>query len=64
MFLFGTGPVLNMGLFGIFLMAYLPLFAGIFFIMTAFYIKTGSVYLGSIMGTLLVVWILTAGMLI
>jgi hypothetical protein len=64
MFLFGTGPVLNMGLYGIFLMAYLPLFAGIFFIMTAFYIKTGRVYLGSIMGTLLVVWILTAGMLI
>lgn len=64
MFLFGTGPLLNMGLFGIFLMAYLPLFAGIFFIMTAFYIKTGRVYLGSIMGTLLVVWILTTGMLI
>lgn len=64
MFLFGTGPVLNMGLYGIFLMAYLPIFAGIFFIMTAFYIKTGRVYLGSIMGTLLVVWILTAGMLI
>jgi len=64
MFLFGTGPILAMGLYGIFLMAYLPLFAGIFFIMTAFYIRTGRVYLGAIMGTLLVVWILTAGMLI
>ncbi|MGY5878726.1 MAG: hypothetical protein RTV31_00690 [Candidatus Thorarchaeota archaeon] len=64
MFLFGTGPVLAMGLYGIFLMAYIPLFAGIFFIMTAFYIKTGRIYLGSIMGTLLVVWIMTAGMLI
>jgi len=64
MFIFGTGPLLAMGLYGIFLMAYLPIFAGIFFIMTAFYIKTGRVYLGSIMGTLLVVWIMTAGMLI
>ena len=64
MFLFGTGPLLAMGLYGIFLMAYLPIFAGIFFIMTAFYIKTGRVYLGSIMATLLVVWIMTAGMLI
>jgi len=63
-FLFGTGPVLAMGLYGIFLMAYIPIFAGIFFLMTAFYIKTGRVYLGSIVGTLLVVWIMTAGMLI
>ncbi|MHA2024463.1 MAG: hypothetical protein ACW98U_01085 [Candidatus Thorarchaeota archaeon] len=64
MFLFGTGPLLAMGLYGIFLMAYLPIFAGIFFIMTAFYIKTGRIYLGSIVATLLVVWIMTAGMLI
>lgn len=64
MFLFGTGPVLAMGLYGIFLMAYIPIFAGIFFIMTAFYIKTGRIYLGSIVATLLVVWIMTAGMLI
>ncbi|TFH09251.1 MAG: hypothetical protein E4H14_04780 [Candidatus Thorarchaeota archaeon] len=64
MFLFGTGPILVMGLYGIFLMAYIPIFAGIFFIMTAFYIKTGRIYLGTIMGTLLVVWIMTAGMLI
>ncbi|MHA2352691.1 MAG: hypothetical protein ACXABX_06190, partial [Candidatus Thorarchaeota archaeon] len=64
MFLFGTGPLLLMGLYGIFLMAYLPIFAGIFFLMTAFYIKTGRIYLGSIMATLLVVWILTGGMLI
>jgi hypothetical protein len=64
MFLFGTGPLLLMGLYGIFLMAYLPIFAGIFFIMTAFYIKTGRIYLGSIVATLLVVWIMTAGMLI
>ena len=64
MFLFGTGPILAMGLYGIFLMAYLPIFAGIFFIMTAFYIKTGRIYLGSIMATLLVVWIMTGGMLI
>jgi hypothetical protein len=64
MFLFGTGPLLGMGLYGIFLMAYLPIFAGIFFIMTAFYIKTGRIYLGSILATLLVVWIMTAGMLI
>jgi dienelactone hydrolase len=64
MFLFGTGPLLLMGLYGIFLMAYLPIFAGIFFLMTAFYIKTGRIYLGSIVATLLVVWIMTAGMLI
>ncbi len=64
MFLFGTGPLLVMGLYGIFLMAYLPIFAGIFFLMTAFYIKTGRIYLGSIVATLLVVWIMTAGMLI
>ena len=64
MFLFGTGPLLAMGLYGIFLMAYLPIFAGVFFIMTAFYIKTGRIYLGSIVATLLVVWIMTAGMLI
>ena len=64
MFLFGTGPLLVMGLYGIFLMAYLPIFAGIFFLMTAFYLKTGRIYLGSIMATLLVVWIMTGGMLI
>jgi len=64
MFLFGTGPLLVMGLYGIFLMAYLPIFAGIFFLMTAFYIKTGRIYLGSIVATLLVVWIMTGGMLI
>jgi dienelactone hydrolase len=64
MFLFGTGPLLLMGLYGIFLMAYLPIFAGIFFLMTAFYLKTGRIYLGSIIATLLVVWILTGGMLI
>lgn len=64
MFLLGTGPLLLMGLYGIFLMAYIPIFAGIFFLMTAFYIKTGRIYLGSIMATLLVVWILTGGMLI
>ncbi|MHA1481089.1 MAG: hypothetical protein ACTSQZ_06675, partial [Candidatus Thorarchaeota archaeon] len=64
MFLLGTGPILAMGLYGIFLMAYLPLFGGIFFIMTAFYLKTGRIYLGSIVATLLTVWIMTAGMLI
>jgi hypothetical protein len=64
MFLFGTGPILLMGLYGIFLMSYLPLFAGIFFIMTAFYQQTGRIYLGAITATLLVVWIMTAGMLI
>ena len=64
MFLLGTGPLLGMGLFGIFLMAYIPLFAGVFFIMTAFYQQTGRIYLGSIFATLLVVWIMTAGMLI
>ena len=64
MFLFGTGPLLLMGLYGIFLMAYIPIFAGIFFLMTAFYIKTGRIYLGSIVATLLVVWIMTGGMLI
>ncbi len=64
MFLLGTGPILNMGLYGIFLMAYLPIFAGIFFLMTVFYQQTGRIYLGSIMATLLVVWIMTAGMLI
>lgn len=64
MFLFGTGPILLMGLYGIFLMAYLPIFAGIFFIMTAFYQQTGRIYLGAITATLLVAWIMTAGMLI
>ncbi|MBS3794299.1 MAG: alpha/beta fold hydrolase [Candidatus Thorarchaeota archaeon] len=64
MFLLGTGPILLMGLYGIFLMAYLPLFAGIFFIMTAFYQQTGRIYLGAVTATLIVVWIMTAGMLI
>ena len=64
MFLLGTGPVLTMGLFGIFLMSYLPIFGGIFFIMTSFYRRTGRIYLGSMVGTLLMVWIMSAGMLI
>ncbi|MGY5854503.1 MAG: alpha/beta fold hydrolase [Candidatus Thorarchaeota archaeon] len=68
MFLFGTGPLLSFGglfgLYGIFLMQIIPVFAGVFFIMTAFYMKTGRIYLGSITGTLITVWILTAGMLI
>ena len=64
MFLFGTGPILLMGLYGIFLMAYLPIFAGIFFLMTAFYQQTGRIYLGAIMATFIVVWIMTAGMMI
>ncbi len=64
MFLFGTGPILLMGLYEIFLMAYLPIFAGIFFIMTAFYQQTGRIYLGAITATLLVAGIMTAGMLI
>jgi len=64
MFLFGTGPLLLMGLYGIFLMAYIPIFAGIFFLTTAFYQQTGRIYLGAIMATFLVVWIMTAGMII
>jgi pimeloyl-ACP methyl ester carboxylesterase len=68
MFLFGTGPLLSLGglfgLYGIFLMAVLPFFAGIFFIMTAFYIKTGKIYLGSFVGTVLVVWAMAVGSLI
>jgi pimeloyl-ACP methyl ester carboxylesterase len=68
MFLFGTGPLLSLGgffgLYGIFLMAVLPFFAGIFFIMTAFYIKTGRIYLGSFVGTVLVVWVMAVGSLI
>jgi hypothetical protein len=68
MFLFGTGPLLSLGglfgLYGIFLMAVLPFFAGVFFIMTAFYIKTGRIYLGSFVGTVLVVWVMAVGSLI
>jgi dienelactone hydrolase len=68
MFLFNTGPLLALGglfgLYGIFLMQILPLFAGIFFFMTAFFLKTGRIYLGTIVATLLTAWILTAGMLI
>ncbi|NHJ14297.1 MAG: alpha/beta fold hydrolase [Candidatus Thorarchaeota archaeon] len=68
MFLFGTGPLLSFGglfgLYGIFLMQILPFFGGMFFIMTAFYLKTGRVYLGTIIATLLTVWVFTAGMII
>jgi hypothetical protein len=33
--------------------------AGVFlFIMTAFYIKTGKIYLGSFVGTILVFWVM------
>ena len=65
MYLFGTGPVLGsalglmFGLYGIFLMQILPWFAGMFFIATAFYRRTGRIYLGTIMVTILTVWLLT-----
>jgi hypothetical protein len=65
MYLFGTGPVLGstlgllFGLYGVFLMQILPWFAGMFFIATAFYRRTGRIYLGTIMVTILTVWLLT-----
>ncbi|MHA2239983.1 MAG: alpha/beta hydrolase [Candidatus Thorarchaeota archaeon] len=65
MFLFGTGPLLSFGIFfglyGIFAMQILPLLGGIFFVMTAFYRMTGRIYLGTIVGTLLLVWIMSVG---
>ncbi|UYP45740.1 hypothetical protein NEF87_002025 [Candidatus Lokiarchaeum ossiferum] len=65
MFVFGTGPGLSagillffFGLFGIFLMQTLPQFAVIFFVTTAFYRKTGKIYLGAFTATLLSAWIM------
>lgn len=62
MFLLGTGPVLAFGglfgLYGVFLMQILPWFGGMFFLMTAFYLKTGRIYLGSITVTILSVWLM------
>lgn len=65
MILFGTGPGLSagillffFGLFGIFLMQTLPQFAVIFFVTTAFYRKTGKIYLGAFTATLLSAWIM------
>lgn len=65
MIVFGTGPGLSagillffFGLFGIFLMQTLPQFALIFFVTTAFYRKTGKIYLGAFTATLLSAWIM------
>ena len=64
MVILGTGPVLALGglfgLYGIFLMQILPFFAGMFFLMTAFYLKTGRIYLGTISATILTVWVMAA----
>lgn len=66
MYLFGTGPGFSflgllggiMGLYGIFLMQSLPQFALVFFIMVALYRKTGKIYVGSWVGTIITAWIL------
>ncbi|MFX1250107.1 MAG: alpha/beta hydrolase [Promethearchaeota archaeon] len=62
MILLGTGPIFGplptAGLFLIFLMQTIPQFAVIFFIMTYFYQKTGKIYLGAIMGSILTTWIM------
>jgi hypothetical protein len=64
MFVFGGGPGLSaniflfFGLFGIFLMQTLPQFALIFFVTTAFYRKTGKIYLGAFTATLISAWIM------
>ncbi len=67
MALLGTPPLMDFtglfGLYGIFLMAILPVFAGLFFVMTAFYMRTGRIYLGAFIGCALEVWILAAGSL-
>lgn len=62
MYTLGTGPGLGsvfgmfFGLYGVFLMQILPWFAGMFFLATYFYRKTGRVYLGTFVMVLLTVW--------
>ncbi|MHA1610658.1 MAG: hypothetical protein ACTSYU_01280, partial [Promethearchaeota archaeon] len=46
------------GLWGIFLMQTLPQFALIFFLTTALYRKTGKIYVGSFIATVLTAWIM------
>ena len=66
MFLFGTGPAFSgaalsiffFGLWGIFLMQILPQFALVFFLTTALYRKTGKIYVGAFIATMLVAWIM------
>lgn len=65
MILFGTPPffgaVFTAGLFLIFLMQILPFFAIILFLMTDLYQRTGKIYLGALIGTLLTVWLMSGG---
>lgn len=71
MFIFGAAPGFSfLNLIGIpqlysgstvyfiFLMQFIPLFVAIIFIMTYCYRKTGKIYLGTILATLLTTWIL------
>ncbi len=65
MWIFDLGPGFSFGfigmvfgLFGIFLMQSLPQFALIFLIMIVLYRKTGKIYLGAYIATMLTAWIL------
>ena len=65
MILFGTAPLFGWlptdGLFLIFLMQFIPLFALIFFLTTYFFLKTGRIYLGSIIATIITTWVISVG---
>ncbi len=59
--LFGTAAIFGnmyIVLYMIFAMQVLPQFALIFFLMTYFYRKTGKIYLGAFMATILTTWIM------
>ncbi|MHA1489682.1 MAG: alpha/beta hydrolase [Promethearchaeota archaeon] len=59
--LFGTAAIFGnmyIVLYMIFAMQVLPQFALIFFVMTYFYRKTGKIYLGAFMATILTTWIM------
>ncbi|MFO8019894.1 MAG: alpha/beta fold hydrolase [Promethearchaeia archaeon] len=63
MILFGAAPLFGWlptaGLFLIFLMQFVPFFALMFFLTTYFFLKTGRIYLGSIIATILTTWVIS-----
>ncbi|NHJ02487.1 MAG: alpha/beta fold hydrolase [Candidatus Heimdallarchaeota archaeon] len=62
LFFLGTAPTFHFiplaALFQIFLMQAIPQFTFMFFLLTYFYQKTGKIYLGSIVISLIITWIL------
>ena len=67
MILFGTAPLIGgllyFWLIGIFLMSIIPQFLVIYLLMTILYKKTGRIYLGSFIGTMITTWVLATGVM-